>query len=159
MPESSNDAPRRKRGRATDIDAVVGKHIRHRRMLLGMSQAELAGTLGITFQQLQKYERGMNRVGAGRLYELSRALHTSVSYFYSGTDNPGDVAAFDEDTAGQMGQRETVDLVRAYYAVKDPIVRRRLLDLIRALGNAGGAAEPDAIEPEAGELEAKAARH
>lgn len=85
MTENAPEVPRRKRGRATDVDALVGKHIRNRRLLLGMSQSELAGSLGITFQQLQKYERGLNRVGAGRLYELSQVLQAPVGYFFAGT--------------------------------------------------------------------------
>ena len=149
MAESKAAPPRRKRGRATDVDAIVGKHIRNRRMLLGMSQSELAGSLGITFQQLQKYERGLNRVGAGRLYELSRALQAPVSYFFPGTEGEEqeDAAVGEGSTAGQ-NQRETVDLVRAYYAVKDRAVRRRLLDLVRAMAGAAEAPHENGALPE-----------
>ena len=141
MSENASAAPRRKRGRATDVDALVGKHIRNRRMLLGMSQSELAGALGITFQQLQKYERGLNRVGAGRLYEVSRALQAPVSYFFSGTEEPEDPSlGLDEEANSRFNQRETVELVRAYYGVRDRAVRRRLLDLVRAIGGGEGVA-------------------
>ena len=140
MAESKAAAPRRKRGRATDVDALVGRHIRNRRMLLGMSQSELAGSLGITFQQLQKYERGLNRVGAGRLYELSRALQAPVSYFFSGTEQgEQEQPGLGEDPTAGHNQRETVELVRAYYAVNNRAVRRRLLDLIRAMAGGPGA--------------------
>ena len=136
MTDTGTAAPRRKRGRATEVDALVGKHIRNRRMLLGMSQSELAGSLGITFQQLQKYERGLNRVGAGRLYELSRALQAPVSYFFSGTDDAEEApVGLAEEANGRFNQRETVELVRAYYGVRDRSVRRRLLDLVRAMSS------------------------
>ena len=140
--------PRQKRGRANDIDALVGKHIRHRRMLLGMSQSELAGSLGITFQQLQKYERGLNRVGAGRLYELSRVLQAPVSYFFSGTDEAeGPPVDLGPEAHGRGHQRETVELVRAYYGVKDRAIRRRILELVRALGGS------DNVVAELGDVE------
>ena len=136
MSDTAAIEPRRKRGRATEIDARVGKHIRNRRMLLGMSQSELAGSLGITFQQLQKYERGLNRVGAGRLYELSQVLQAPVSYFFSGTDEAEEAPlGLAEEANGRFSQRETVELVRAYYGVKNRAVRRRVLELVRALGS------------------------
>lgn len=138
-------APRRRRGRANEIDALVGRRIRQRRMLLGMSQSDLANALGITFQQLQKYERGLNRVGAGRLYDLSQALQVPVGYFFEAETEEADAGSDLQEVAAEPArQRETVDLVRAYYGLQDQTVRRRVLDLVRALSQACGS--PQAAE-------------
>lgn len=104
-----------------------------------MSQEKLADALGLTFQQVQKYERGANRIGAGRLYELSRALDVPVSYFFDEVGPDGAAAgglaekpaAYEADP---MSRRETLLLVRAYYAIPDTAVRRRVLDLMKSLG-------------------------
>lgn len=142
--------PRRKqrktRGKPTWIDVHVGQRVRQRRTLLGYSQERLADALNLTFQQVQKYERGSNRVGAGRLYELSKALDVPVTYFFEDLpDAPEGAAsgpAMQESAQRQydadpMAQRETLLLVRAYYDVPDPAVRRRLLDLIKSMGRSG----------------------
>ncbi|MFN4087619.1 MAG: helix-turn-helix domain-containing protein [Alphaproteobacteria bacterium] len=127
--------PRRTRGKPNHIDIHVGARVRQRRTLLGMSQEKLADALGLTFQQVQKYERGANRIGAGRLYELSRALDVPVSYFFEeigGSDGMREEAApYGEDP---MARRETLLLVRAYYGISEPPVRRRILDLMKSLG-------------------------
>ena len=134
---------RKTRGKPTYIDVHVGQRVRQRRILLGYSQERLADALNLTFQQVQKYERGANRVGAGRLYELSQALDVPVNYFFEElTDTPGGAAsgpamqeaAHRQYDADPMAQRETLLLVRAYYDINDPAVRRRVLDLIRAMG-------------------------
>ncbi len=134
---------RKTRGKPTWIDVHVGQRVRQRRTLLGYSQERLAEALDLTFQQVQKYERGANRVGAGRLYELSKALDVPVTYFFEELpDTPtGSVsgpamqeAAQRQYDADPMAQRETLLLVRAYYNISDPAVRRRLLDLIRSMG-------------------------
>lgn len=142
---------RKTRGKPTWIDVHVGQRVRQRRTLLGYSQEKLAEALNLTFQQVQKYERGANRVGAGRLYELANALDVPVTYFFEDLpDAPEGAAAgpamqeaaqhrYDADP---MAQRETLLLVRAYYGIPDPVIRRRLLDLIRSMGKA------DAIEEE-----------
>jgi len=130
---------RRTRGKPNRVDIHVGTRVRQRRTLLGMSQEKLADALGLTFQQVQKYERGANRIGAGRLYELSRALDVPVSYFFDevGTDGATagglaeKAAAYESDP---MSRRETLLLVRAYYAIPDTAVRRRVLDLMKSLG-------------------------
>lgn len=141
----SGAAPRRRRGRANEIDALVGRRVRQRRMLLGMSQSDLANALGITFQQLQKYERGLNRVGAGRLYDLSHALQVPVGYFFEAETEGGPADVNLQEVAAEPArQRETVDLVRAYYGLQDQAVRRRVLDLVRALSQACGS--PGAAE-------------
>ena len=141
-------APRRTRGKPNKVDMHVGSRVRLRRTLLGMSQERLADALGLTFQQVQKYERGANRIGAGRLFELSRALDVPVSYFFDevegGVRGPAGGLAEDPSAYGEdpMSRRETLLLVRAYYGIADPAVRRRLLDLMKALGgDATGLAE------------------
>ena len=120
------------------VDSHVGKRVRHRRKLLGMTQQELAQTVGIRFQQIQKYESGANRVSASRLWDLSRALQVPVAYFFEGlnseSQNGSLAAALDADI---MHDKETIDLVRAYYGLaKSP--RRRLLELAKALSNSAG---------------------
>lgn len=134
---------RKTRGKPTWIDVHVGQRVRQRRTLLGYSQERLAEALNLTFQQVQKYERGANRVGAGRLYELSKALDVPVTYFFedlpeapegSASGPAMQEAAQRQYDADPMAQRETLLLVRAYYNIGDPAIRRRLLDLIRAMG-------------------------
>ena len=131
---------RKTRGKPTNIDIHVGNRVRQRRTLLGLSQEKLAGALDLTFQQVQKYERGANRIGAGRLYQLARALEVPVTYFFDDLEEDG--ATFQEGNsettasyqADPMNQRETLLLVRAYYAIPDPAVRRRMLELMRSMG-------------------------
>jgi transcriptional regulator with XRE-family HTH domain len=130
---------------ANEIDAHVGSRLRLRRLLLGISQEKLGGALGLTFQQIQKYERGANRVGASRLYDLSIALDVPVSYFFA--DMPEETAAvMPVRVAGKLSpshestldadvllSKETADLVRAYYGIADLDVRRRTLDFLRTV--------------------------
>jgi transcriptional regulator with XRE-family HTH domain len=141
----STTPPRRPGRRKTDkpnpIDVHVGARIRLRRNMLGLSQEKLGEAIGLTFQQVQKYERGANRVGASRLHELSRVLDVPVSFFFDAMDPvrapaipngfseaPGE--AFDSDP---LRRRETVDLVSAYYDIGDATLRRRFFDLAKAL--------------------------
>jgi transcriptional regulator with XRE-family HTH domain len=135
---------RKTRGKPNAIDIHVGSRVRQRRTLLGLSQEKLAGALDLTFQQVQKYERGANRIGAGRLFELSKALDVPVSYFFEelpeeaeGGGPPKGLAegAPSRYEGDPMAQRETLLLVRAYYGIGDPAVRRRMLDLMRAMAN------------------------
>jgi transcriptional regulator with XRE-family HTH domain len=125
----------------------VGARIRQRRTLLGMSQERLGEALGLTFQQIQKYERGINRVGASRLYDLARVLDVAVGYFFDDIPEPVAVhhrnrmalTGFAElqDNFGQdeqMDRRETLELVRAYYRIPDPKVRKNLFELIKSMG-------------------------
>src|SRR5918912_216065 len=127
------------------IDVRAGTRLRLRRNMLGLSQEKLGEAIGLTFQQVQKYERGANRIGASRLHDLSRVLDVPVSFFFDDMDPvrapaiPSGFAepaaeAFDSDP---LRRRETVELVSAYYRIDDPALRRRLFDLARAL--AGGA--------------------
>lgn len=141
--------------RPSPIDVHVGSRIRLRRSLLGMSQEHLGDALGVTFQQIQKYERGANRVGASRLFDISRVLDVPISYFFD--DLPSDMSTtplsgprgrtygfaeaqepFQMDVADQsedaQRKRETMDLVRAYYRISDPAMRKRMFDLVKSLG-------------------------
>ncbi|MBM3566486.1 MAG: helix-turn-helix transcriptional regulator, partial [Alphaproteobacteria bacterium] len=121
-------------GVANPVDVHVGIRLRQRRTLLGMSQEKLGAMVGLTFQQIQKYERGANRVGASRVYEFSRLLDVPVSYFFE--DMPDELKTHegrfkaglrDHDqepaTRDPMIKRETLELVRAYYRIKSPKVR------------------------------------
>ncbi len=118
---------------------------------MGMSQERLGDALGLTFQQVQKYERGVNRVGASRLFDLSRILDVPISFFYDNMPDsmvgPSGVAqqnrpaiqGFAEQQEGfgsdeTFTKRETLELVRAYYRITDPNVRKRMLDLIKSMG-------------------------
>ena len=136
--------------RASPIDTHVGTRIRLRRTLLGMSQERLGEALGLTFQQVQKYERGVNRVGASRLFDLSRVLDVPISFFFDdmsdalagihGTGHTTRAAggfAERQDAFGtddSLNRRETLELVRAYYRITDPAVRKRVFDLIKSMG-------------------------
>ena len=130
---------RRKTGQPDPIDIHVGSRLRLLRTMLRMSQEKLAAELGLTFQQVQKYERAANRISASRLYHLCRILGVRVGFFYDGlraghAANPGFAEApaepFESDP---LHQHETIELVEAYYAIGDLGVRRRLYDLARAL--------------------------
>lgn len=142
------DAPKRPRGRPRNdepspLDVYIGTRIRLRRTLLGLSQAKLATAIGLTFQQIQKYEHGSNRIGASRLHQLSRVLDVPVDFFFEDAPVGIPVANLAEDAepydAGPdpMQRRETLELIRAYYRVEDQATRRRVLDLLRAMAGAG----------------------
>jgi len=134
---------RQKADRPNPVDVHVGSRVRLRRTLLGMSQEKLGDALGLTFQQVQKYERGANRIGASRLYDLSRVLDVPVSYFF---DEFGDQPAVLGTGAGEesaeafqpnpMMKRETLELVRAYLRIADPQIKRRVFELTKALASA-----------------------
>lgn len=121
---------------ANDIDYHVGKRLRRRRRLLGMTQQQVADSVGIRFQQIQKYECGANRVSAARIFELAEALNVPVQYFYDGL--PSTVShrpandSVSEPIADLLTQKETIDLINAYYQLGER-PRRRLLDLAKAL--------------------------
>ncbi|KIC18786.1 helix-turn-helix domain-containing protein [Leisingera sp. ANG-Vp] len=121
---------------AHPVDVHVGKRIRHRRWLIGMTQQQLAEQVGIKFQQIQKYETGANRVSASRLWDISDALEVPVSFFFEGLQEegkaPAEKASVPEDL---MGDKEALDLVRSYYAIPEN-QRRRLFELARVLSDA-----------------------
>lgn len=123
-----------------DIDVYLGKRLRRRRRLLGLTQQQLAGTVGVRFQQIQKYECGANRISAARLWQLSEALEVPVGYFYDGLSDRALKDTTTEAEGGEMfARKETLDLVRAYYLLGER-PRRRLLDLAKSL-NGGEAIE------------------
>ena len=138
------------------IDIRVGARLRLRRNMLGLSQEKLGEAIGLTFQQVQKYERGANRIGASRLYELSRVLDVPVSFFFDDTDpvRAPAMGGFAEPPAeafeaDPLRKRETIELVRAYFSIEDAAVRRRLLDLAKGLA-AGSEATADKPAPQPG---------
>ena len=124
------------------IDIYVGSRVRLRRMGLHISQEKLGDALELTFQQIQKYERGINRISAGRLWHMAEVLDVPISYFFSDfiindndpssslSDISRETAIYTED---RMSKRETMDLVQAYYCVPNKATRRRIIDLIRSL--------------------------
>ena len=117
------------------IDVHVGKRIRMRRLLLGMNQETLAGALGLTFQQVQKYEHGANRVSASRLSEIAEVLSAPISYFFGDLPSVADAEVSAEDMVWreQLEQPETIGLVRFYYAISNPAVRRQFLEMMKAV--------------------------
>jgi len=135
-------------GTPRPVDVHVGARLRQRRTLLGMSQEKLGEAVALTFQQIQKYERGANRIGASRLYQLGQVLDVSVSYFFE--EMPGEVQKTRGDYASKsnaavlenvqvsdpMARRETLELVRAYYRIEDPKVRKRMFELTKSIANA-----------------------
>ena len=140
------------------IDIHVGRRLRLRRTLLGMSQERLGELLGLTFQQVQKYERGANRIGSSRLFELGRILDVPVSFFFddlpqgmsgstAGYAGPGlaeQGAVYEHPDEGlPLDKRETLELVRAYYRIASPAVRKRLFELAKALANLADEPRPD----------------
>ena len=125
------------------IDIHVGQRVRTRRNLLSMSQERLADALGITFQQVQKYENGVNRVSSSRLFNISKILGVGIDYFFEGFDEspstPALRAAEEKSEALKTGDdvmnsRETINLVRHYYAIEDTSVRKKVLEMIKSLG-------------------------
>tara|TARA_R110002072_G_scaffold10058_8_gene47700 strand:+ start:1057 stop:1515 length:459 start_codon:yes stop_codon:yes gene_type:complete len=144
----------RKENKATPhpIDVQVGNRLRQRRVALGLTQEKLAQAIGITFQQIQKYERGMNRIVASRLFELAGVLKIDVGYFFLDRPQGRDPASpagkrqtqeqagqqrpdrCDDHLAEWIAERETLALVRAYHQIANPAVRRQIVDLMKSLG-------------------------
>ncbi len=135
-------------GKPHPVDVHAGERVWQRRKLLGMTQTDLGDALGLTFQQVQKYERGANRIGAGRLYDLARVLDVPVNFFFE--DMPTAAAAISPATKGRgkakklprhapdpMAKRETLEFVRAYYEIEDADVRKGVSQLTKAMGAAG----------------------
>ncbi len=121
-----------------DVDIHVGKRIRHRRWLVGMTQQQLAESVGIKFQQIQKYETGANRVSASRLWDIAGSMQVDVGFFFDGIEAAQASATTQEKTRGGpadlLGDKEALDLVRSYYAIPEN-QRRRLFDLARVLSD------------------------
>ena len=124
---------------ANPIDAQVGNRLRLRRMMIGMSQERLGELLGLTFQQVQKYEKGVNRIGAGRLFEVARILGVPIQYFYenvpeAGAKAPGFAEPESPPVIEFVSSGEGLQLSLAFMRIKDPKVRKRVLDLVKSLG-------------------------
>lgn len=137
------------KGFPNPIDVHVGSRVRLRRTLLGMSQERLADAIGLTFQQVQKYEKGANRVGSSRLLDLANVLDTTVSYFFEdmsakvAQQTPSSLLSLktlpvNDIASDSMMKRETLELVRAYYRIADPAVRKRLGDLVKSVAKVEG---------------------
>ncbi|MPY68846.1 MAG: helix-turn-helix domain-containing protein [Alphaproteobacteria bacterium] len=145
VPEQPARRGRRGRGGGPHpVDIHVGSRVRMRRTLLGMSQEKLGEALGLTFQQVQKYERGANRIGASRLHEISHILDVPVSFFFEemGSEAAASTSGLSDEPAefehDPLAKRETLELVRAYYRITDPKVRKRIFELTKAVANASG---------------------
>lgn len=117
------------------VDVHVGKRVRHRRWMVGMTQQHLAEKVGIKFQQIQKYETGMNRISASRLWDIAATLGVPVSFFFEGVDatkeTVGKTSSLPNDI---LADKEALELVRSYYAIPEN-QRRRLFDLARVLSD------------------------
>lgn len=120
------------------VDVHVGKRVRHRRWMVGMTQQQLGDIVGIKFQQIQKYETGMNRISASRLWDIAQALDVSISFFFEGFEGEGarpEQQVVDMPERGDLlADKEALELVRSYYAIPEA-QRRRLFDLARVLSD------------------------
>src|SRR5690554_6476907 len=129
---------------ADEIDVHVGGQLRRRRNALGLSQGQIAEGLGVTFQQVQKYEKGLNRIGAGRLHRIATILAVPVGYFFEGIDDgssggrpgkPGAGASPDHDRESFAASAEGRALVAAFHRIEDPAIRRQIMDLVETLAS------------------------
>lgn len=137
----------RRDSRTAYVDAHVGGRLRERRILLGLSQTRLGESLGLSFQQIQKYERGIDRISVGRLVHLAHVLEVPITYFFDELSEPGDgggsgglalavtKAGVGETAEDPMSKRETLELVRAYYQIEQPELRKHVFALIRSIAS------------------------
>ena len=148
-------------GKPNPIDILVGARLGLRRKMLGLSQKKLGEMLGVTFQQVQKYERGTNKLSASRLHELSRVLDVPISFFFDDTDPVrapaigGVVEPPAKALSDPVRERETIELIRVYFSIKSTEVRRRLLDLTKTLAASRdrvGSGDERAARPRAGPI-------
>ncbi len=145
---AQKQSPRKKKGGPDPIDVHVGGRVRLRRMVLGMSQDALGKALGLTFQQVQKYEKGANRIGAGRLMQLSELLDVPIQFFYDDYDTPIGAVGFAENGNDAdpfmelLHSQEGVELCRHYASIDDPKVRKRVLELVRSIAETETVAAP-----------------
>lgn len=147
-----------RRGRTPDgqpnpVDVHVGRRMKNRRALLGITQEKMAEELGLTFQQVQKYERGLNRIGASRLWDISKILDVPVGYFYDEMDKEtekrsprmitksGSAGSLQEDVVSMdfdpLSKKETIDLIRDYYNITSPKVAKMVRNLLKSLSTEG----------------------
>ena len=136
-PDDESDSDERGSRRANPVDVHVGSRVRLRRMLLGMSQEKLGEHLGLTFQQIQKYEKGINRIGASRLFDLSKVLAVPVQFFYEELPvSGGGARGFAEQPESYavefLASREGLELNKAFARITDPRVRRSIVELVRS---------------------------
>jgi transcriptional regulator with XRE-family HTH domain len=119
------------------VDVHVGQRVRARRKMLGLSQTQLGKELGVTFQQVQKYERGTNRIGSSRLFKMAGTLDVPVAYFFEGAETklPGYNDSISTVEADAFERQETQELVEAYYRIADPRIRKKVLGLARLLAS------------------------
>jgi len=122
------------------VDVHVGKRVRLRRVLLGLTQAKVANALGLTFQQVQKYESGANRIGSSRLYQISQILNVPIAFFFD--EMPDEISGspisephgFDNSLeTDKMERKETLNLVKNYYGIEDEAVRKNLYNLVKSM--------------------------
>ena len=137
MKRSAKDPDAAPYGRGTGVpnpvDVHVGSRVRTRRLLIGMNQETLARALGLTFQQVQKYEGGANRISASRLSQIAGILDVPISYFFSDIEAAGAAtSARDLEVRERMQRPETIELVRSYYAIADQRVRQQFLEMVKA---------------------------
>ncbi|MGA8172888.1 MAG: helix-turn-helix transcriptional regulator [Methylocystis sp.] len=133
------------------IDRHVGSRVRMQRVLMKMSQEKLGDALGLTFQQVQKYEKGTNRIGASRLQQISKTLNVPPSFFFEGAPTPdGELAQGFQEERSQfvvdfLATAEGVHLNRSFARIRDPKVRKRIVELVAALAEADSAEAPAPI--------------
>ncbi|HEV2335725.1 MAG TPA: helix-turn-helix domain-containing protein [Stellaceae bacterium] len=137
MKKSAHDRDAAPYGRGTGVpnpvDVHVGSRVRTRRLLIGMNQETLARALGLTFQQVQKYEGGANRISASRLSQIAGILDVPISYFFSDIEAAGaTTSAHDLEVRERMQRPETIELIRSYYAIADRRVRQQFLEMVKA---------------------------
>lgn len=135
----------RRDSRTAYVDSHVGNRLRERRILLGLSQTRLGESLGLSFQQIQKYERGIDRISVGRLVHLAHVLDVPITYFFEELSDPSAAPGTSSATAGDvlssvatddpMSKRETLELVRAYYQIEQPELRKHIFSLIRSIAS------------------------
>lgn len=125
---------------ADSVDAHIGARVRMRRQMMSMSQEQLGEALGLTFQQVQKYEKGLNRIGAGRLYRIAQALQVQISFFFEGLPDPdaaegsrGEISPEKTAVMAFVSSAEGYSLSAAFSRIEDPSTRRRLVDLVRTI--------------------------
>ena len=137
----------RRDSRTAYVDSHVGNRLRERRILLGLSQTRLGESLGLSFQQIQKYERGIDRISVGRLVHLAHVLDVPITYFFEELSDPSSINGLDDGSGppaeaaalavsdDPMSKRETLELVRAYYQIEQPELRKHIFSLIRSIAS------------------------
>jgi transcriptional regulator with XRE-family HTH domain len=137
MPALSEKTATKKKGRATSADEKIGRKLRQKRILMGVSQEKLARAVDVTFQQIQKYENGANRISASRLQQICDVLDVPVSFFFDNNEGNGKKALSEGEQSPFNGKedllerRETYELLRVYYSIDDPELRKSLLNLVK----------------------------